>query len=250
MTRAKSTSSDGLDLDLWLTAFAARLSALGQEKMLARDWWTTRKALPYSWMHARIWGALVQTAPTGFVPMVDGRWDGGFKPDLMLCTSGEQTAAIIEYESPNSSDERLMMKDLQHFRSAILEYCDRGVRKYASHKGWEERLPSDWIVISSFPHEAVDWPWWGYNDHTAVGPTDKDVGSRNADPFAYYEASIRANLDQHWAEIRSRFGGDPPGCSMVWLNLGPDALEIAAVKGTRHAMEGNRYEFSLPELVW
>lgn len=250
MTRVQATSSEQLDLDMWLTTFAARLNVLGSQQMLARDWWTTRKALPYSWMHARIWGALVQTAPDGFVPMVDGRWDGGFKPDLMLCTRGEQTAAIIEYESPNSSDERLMLKDLQHFQSAILEYVDRGVKQYAAHKGWEEKLPADWIMISSFPHEAVDWPWWGYNDRLAVGPADKNVDSRNADPFAYYQASIRANLDQRWTELRSRFGGDPPDCSIVWLNLGPTALEVAAVKGARHAMEGRQYNVALPEKVW
>jgi len=247
---SKPTNSKRLDLDAWLTAFAARLGELGNQKMLAHDWWTTRKALPYSWMHARIWGALVQTAAAGYVPMVDGRWNGGFKPDLMLCTSGEQTAAIIEYESPNSSDERLMLKDLRHFQSAILEYVDRGVKQYAAHKGWEEQLPGDWIVISSFPHEPVDWPWWGYNDQVGAGPPEKDVDSRDADPFRYYEASIRADLDRRWAEIRSRFGGDPPDCSIVWLNLGPTALEVAAVKGARHAMEGKRYEFSLPQSVW
>src|SRR5262245_18170546 len=105
--------------EAFLAAFAEQLNHLARRRLLTQDWllkdWNAS-----SWLHARICGALVRAVPPLYTPMIDVKWSGRFKPDLCICDEADRTIGVVEYESTNSSDERLVVKDLKHIEDAIL----------------------------------------------------------------------------------------------------------------------------------
>jgi hypothetical protein len=153
--------------------------------------------------------------------MMEVIWQQGFKPDLCAVEPNEETLAVVEYESTNSSDERLILKDLAHFESCI--------RWYAGDT--TERLPPCWLLISTLPDETVHhWPWYGYNENVTAPPAVKDAGLRNANPLAYYRPGIEASFAAAWARIVATFGA-PPNTNLVWANLEPTGIRVLHLNG-------------------
>lgn len=220
----------------WLANVADELNYLGQQGVFARAWFTDGRWNQRSRLHARVWGALVRSVRPPFVPMVEMTWARSFRPDLCIMDACDNMIATVEYESTNSSDERLMSKDIRNFERAILRHV--GYEKHPDDP--KRRLPEWWVVISSLPDGPVRrWPWWKNNhENTRYPPSVKDKTRRDANPLAYYEAGLHDYLKATWGRIVEKFGHEPP-CHLVWVNLRPEALEVMNIDGEkpRHSMQ-------------
>lgn len=162
------------------------------------------------------------------------KWSGWFKPDICVVDDQDHTVAVVEYESVNSSDERLMGKDMRHFQRAIQEY-----------QGTTANLPPFWIIISTLPDEPVaGWRWYGWNRDLDYPPPVKDRAARDANPLAYYSQHLHAELGAMWTRIRQGFGNDPD-IKLVWVNLMPDAIRVMNINGVQQPVP-QEYRLHLP----
>ncbi|MBI1918439.1 MAG: hypothetical protein HYS12_27425 [Planctomycetes bacterium] len=222
-------------LEEWLERVAQELNDLGQRKAISQAWFTDGCWNRYSWLHARVGGSLVRSVERPFIPMVEVIWHRGFKPDLCIVDERDVTVAVIEYESTNSSDERLFGKDLAHFENAIAHY--------ASGK---ELLPEWWVILSTLPPCPVqNWPWWpDWNENTDYPPAVKDWPTRNRDPLAYYETGLHRELTAAWERVVAAFPS-PPACKLVWVNLTPTMLKMMNSNG-RPPAEPIEFSLKLP----
>jgi hypothetical protein len=208
-----------MNLEGFLASFAGEMNDLAGRTLLTWAYFLDGCWNGSSWLHARMFGALVRSVNRPCIPMVEVRWSQCFIPDLCIVDEKDRTIGVIEYESTNSSDERLMEKDLVHFERAILEY-----------ETCPAELPGWWLLISSLPNRPVrNWPWYSYPDYPPY-PKSKQV--RDADPLTYYEDALHNHLSQMWGRIAARFGGPPP-TKIVWANLDGAALTVLSVNGER-----------------
>jgi hypothetical protein len=229
-------------LDEWLAKVARELNCLGRQGALTQEWFTDGKWNKRSWLHARVWGTLVRSVQPPLVPMVEMAWARSFRPDLCIMDAHDHMIAMVEYESTNSSDERLMSKDIRNFEKAILRYV--GYENHPDDPKW--RLPEWRVVISSLPDCPVRrWPWWkGNHENPAYPPEVKDKARRDSNPLAYYEAGLHDYLKATWERIVKEFGHEPP-CHLVWVNLRPEVLEVMNVNGEK-PHETIRFQLELP----
>lgn len=207
----------------FLDRLAQELHGLAVQGQLPSTALTSGSWNRYSWLHARVWAAMVRAVPAPFSPMIDVRWNRSFKPDLCAVRTNDQTEAVIEYESTNSSDERVILKDLEHFEKAICEY---------SHGGGEP-LPESWVIITSLVNGPVSrWPWYspGYNSRHDAPPAAKSKATRDANPCAYYELGFVTEFALAWNRIVTHFGSVPQ-TNLIWANLGPDGIRVRSHNG-------------------
>lgn len=230
-------------LEGWLAKVADELNYLGQQGALTREWFTDGKWNKRSRLHARVWGALVRSVQPPFVPMVEMTWRQSFRPDLCIMDNHDHMIAMVEYESTNSSDERMMDKDIKNFERAILNYV--GYEQHPDDPAW--RFPEWRILISTLPDGPVQgWRWWlYYNENTAYPPPIKDKAKRDVNPLAYYEAGLHSYLEATWGRIVNQFGHAPP-CHLAWVNLSPESLEVMNVNGEKPS-KPIRFLLELPE---
>jgi hypothetical protein len=203
----------------FLAAFAEQLNSLADRGFLTQDW-ILKDYNDCSWLHARIWGALVRAVPLSCTPNVDVKWTGDFRPDLCICDERDKVAGVVEYESTNSSDERMMEKDLQHFEAEILAEVERG----------ENRTPW-WMLISTLPDRAVKG-WRFYSGYEGYPPTEKSRARRNENPLAYYRNGVAEWLGAMCNRLRTSAGGKMPS-KVVWANLDEKSLSVLSVNGHR-----------------
>lgn len=212
----------------FLEAFASELNWLAGRRLLLRTWLLDGSWNRYSWLHARIFGALVRSVSKPFVPMIETKWNRGFEPDLCIadpdrCLVDEfnSLVGVLEYESTNSSDERLFGKDLWHFEKEILEYRRK-----------PDKLPHWWLVISTLPgcrvSKAVWWPGWA--ECADYPPDVKSKDLRDANPLAYFEDHLHSWIAQAWTRIVDSFGEAPP-TQVIWANMDDRALRVMSVNG-------------------
>ncbi|HWG43292.1 MAG TPA: hypothetical protein VN688_10940 [Gemmataceae bacterium] len=208
-----------MNLDRFLGNFAVEINDLAARRLMKWAYFLDGSWNRYSWLHARMFGALVRSVSRPCVPMVEVKWGRYFRPDLCIVDESDQTIGIIEYESTNSSDERLMEKDLVHFERAILEY-------EKSPAG----LPRYWLLVSSLVNRSVrNYPWYSYPDYP---PCPKSKQARDANPLAYYQDSLHNYLAAMWGRIAARLGSHPP-IEIVWANVDGEALTVVNVNGER-----------------
>lgn len=193
-----------------------------------------------SWLHARIFGAMVKAVRRPASPMIEVKWNRGFVPDLCLVDIQDKVIGVVEYESTNSSDERLVGKDLSHYETAILEYkndvCD---------------LPGWWLLVSTLPNRPVQgWPWYsdkkiiGWNIATDYPPASKSRAARNASPLVYYEEGLHRCCAEACQRITSAFGGSCPA-SLVWANIDGDGVSVMNVNGAASPDRSPRFPLRL-----
>src|SRR6266702_2292166 len=93
----------------FLRSFAAEINKLADRGVLTWAWFLDGSWNSKSWLHAIMFGTLVRSVPPPYIPMVEVKWSGRFKPDLCILDKRcKQEIGLIEYESTNSSYERLM----------------------------------------------------------------------------------------------------------------------------------------------
>jgi hypothetical protein len=208
----------------FLRSFADEINDLADRRLLAWKHFLDGSWNANSWVHARMFGALVRAVRRPLVPMVEVFWNRQFHPDVCLVDNQDMIIGVVEYESTNSSDERIVAKDLAHFESAILEY-----------KSIAAQLPKWWLVISTLPNRDVKrWPWY---DYEICPQTKRSREARNINPLLYHEEWYHDELRQMTARIMHEYEGK---CStqIIWANLDGNTLAIRNVNGQQRSAEG------------
>jgi hypothetical protein len=210
--------------DALLRSFADEINSLADRGALTWDWFLNGSWNQNSWLHALMFGALVRSVTLPYIPMVEVKWGQGFRPDLcVLDQQCKHEIGVIEYESTNSSDERLMCKDLKHFEVAILNYAA---------PSYKFTIPQWWLLISSLPNQSVKrWPFydWSYEENT---PSPKDKQRRDANPLLYFEQSVHDCMLRVRNVIESGFAGRMP-TEIVWANIDGHALTVLNINGKK-----------------
>lgn len=154
------------------------------------------------WMLGKTGDALdyVVEIDSGFTPTRARQ----FRPDVQLWTKGQaKLQFLIEYESTNSQDSRVLWKDLQH---------------YADSEG-HEFSPEYWIILYTFPDHPVDkLPPWIRRDPNF---SSFDVGRFKRNPHSYFRNvldSEMSNYIDHDVEWEKR--------KLLLMNLTSTNLEI------------------------
>lgn len=224
-----------------LGKFAANIRARVAEGFLESQWVTDGFWNEQRWLHGAFWGALTMAAPEGTMALVEPGISRNFRPDLVFINTRREKVAVIEYESSNSSDERLIAKDLWHYRTAIESYA--GFEQHPEHSEWI--LPKLWLIISTLPScSVVRWPWHGYNKQEGYGPAIKDHKRRNANPLAYYEESLHSAFAETWAAITGTLPMiEKDGVQLVWANVNQTDVRVMNVNG--QSQGGNAASFAL-----
>jgi hypothetical protein len=211
----------GFNLPSFLSSFQAEIDDLVERRFLNAESITDGSRNYQSKLHARMLGALARAVQRPLVPLIEVKWSQRFCPDLCVVDdvvdANERIVAVVEYESTNSSDERLEGKDLSHFEEAIIGNLEAKCP-----------LPTHWIMISTLPDCSVtNWPWWAWNRLDCYLRKVKDRKLRNESPYRYYESGLRTACHSTWKRI-VEYNKGPPMTNIAWVNL--DANLQLAVK--------------------
>jgi len=149
-------SADFVELDKFLREFASNMSWARRKGIVRDEFFTTTKWNRENVAHSRI-NALV--AKTGFDLDYEVEVETGFKPvhgnqfkvDVRLWKSGNLWF-LIEYESTNSADGRILGDEVQHYEDSLANDIDKNFPEY-------------WLIIYTFPDSAVNSSDWNAGDY-------------------------------------------------------------------------------------
>ena len=119
----------------------------------------------------------------------------------------------------NSSDERLVVKDLRHIEHAVLAELQQG----RVQTRW-------WLLISTLPSRSVKWPRfydWGEDTLPAV----KSRSKRNENPLAYYRGAVLQGIKEMCERLTREAKDGAMPCLFVWANLDDKSLTVLNVNG-------------------
>ncbi len=68
----------------WLTSLGQELNDLGQRGALFQESFLNIAWNEFSWLHARIFGAMIRVVQRPLIPMVETKWGNYFVPDLLV----------------------------------------------------------------------------------------------------------------------------------------------------------------------
>jgi hypothetical protein len=145
--------------------------------------------------HPRTWGLIVKAAwelPRVGAVEIDARLNKGtglkFQPDVLVRDSRAKITLAIDFESPNSSDARVPVKDV----AAYL--------KWAAH----EACPPEYLIITSLPNApAPHWELrWTARGKYNVGHAPAPV---RMNPFEYWYSFYRRELPPTWVHFPITF---------------------------------------------
>jgi hypothetical protein len=123
------------------------------KNVINKEYFNTTRYLKGNVAHKSIFDIICNTAyELGYLPWKDRRFyfkDGSFiKPDFRLW-KGEDLFFLIEYQSTNSSDSRVI-EDVDRYGSSVAGDTS-------------EILPKYWLIIYTLPDQPVsDWPIHDY----------------------------------------------------------------------------------------
>ena len=121
----------------FIQSFAEQINLLADRRLLTWQWLLDGSYNKYSRLHARIHGALVRSVDASYIPLVEVKWNRSFRPDVCVADDQERDIGVIEYQSTNSSDERLTY-NVDSFERAIFAY-----------KPTPEKLPRWWLLLTA-----------------------------------------------------------------------------------------------------
>lgn len=156
-------------------------------------------------LHARLWGALTQSVPVRFVADLEarlptpGRAEGSsYKPDVLVCGASDRPLLVIELASTNSSDSRVVGRDIDRLRYLA--------------KAQSERRPLAALLLTVLPSlPMVNLPMYGIRE-----PGERRRRRRN--PYAFHRY---AYLDA----LRATRDACAP-LSVAWANVDVDAIRL------------------------
>lgn len=192
----------------FLERFAQEVRALRKTGHFSDDWLLDGTYNHGGWLHGRLWGAMVRAVPEGFVPNLEVRlqtpgaaYGDSFKPDLVVCgrRDGRDDALcmVVELESTNSSDDRVVQRDIDRLR--FLQEADD--------------CPGTALLITTLPSSRVKYlPM--YKGLAPNSPEERE--KRRENPYAFHRKEILAALD---ALPRTKL-------SIAWANLDTDGVRL------------------------
>ena len=134
-----------------------RIEALCKEGQFSRDYVEDIRYRKHRRLHSRMLGILSSVGhDLGYMVDIERglkpNEGSAFNPDILLWKNNEPIL-LLEYESTNSSDYRVIEKDLANFKisaESLLEDCS---------------LPRFWVVLTTLPDKSVtSWSnWEGYS---------------------------------------------------------------------------------------
>jgi hypothetical protein len=130
-----------------------------------------------------------------------------FRPDITLWNIDRAKrilAGVLEYESPNSGDERIWDKNIEYFHNFI-QYPQSPLD-----------ISNGWIIMTTLPDHEVsgsDWKNWYYNK------SDPEYAEMIVNPREFWYRKYEAEFNRHKSCC---FGK----CSLSLTNLTYDRLQI------------------------
>ncbi len=167
------------DLDDFLKCFASNISWAKQKDIIQDEFLNTTHSNYDNMTHARIQALIIKTGfdldyvvgtEVGFKPTAGAK----FKADALFWKS-DDLRFLIEYESTNSADRRILKKDLQHYVDSLENEISKKYPKY-------------WLIIYTFPDFAVDSCDWNSGDYYK-NYHKYDIMRRN--PHRFYKEGFR-----------------------------------------------------------
>jgi hypothetical protein len=193
-------SANYVELDELLRSFLDNLLWALDDKFIVEEFFRTVEYNSQSVAHSRIHALL---AKTGFdlnymVEIESGL--GRFRPDIKLWKNDE-FIFLIEYESTNSSDSRVLSNDLPNYEKTKMKLPT-------------DEMPKYWLIIYTLPDFAVeDWSRCDYNK------SDYAFASVLKNPHRFYKKGFR--------EPRLLCSPEPPKCC-------PDIADTAKYPNVHH----------------
>jgi hypothetical protein len=191
-----------------LAGLASRLRGLQDSGHFNARWVTDGAYNRGGWLHARVWAALVQSIPPGFVPNLEarlptpGRSETSYKPDVVVCDAANRVTLAIELESTNSSDDRVVLRDIDRL-------------KYLAKAAAEER-PDGVLLVTVLPSRpVVRLPMYDGLSPASV----EGRARRRANPYAFHR-------DAFLAALREATNKTSNVISVAWANIDVDALRL------------------------
>lgn len=137
--------------------------------------------------HPRTLGYLAKAAwtlPATAAVEIDVRFNLGtkvkFQPDLAIRDRQENLLLLVDFESPNSSDARIIRKDVEHYLSWT----------FAS----STPKPVEYLIITSLPDKsAPEWQVRHYHRERRA--------EIRRNPFRYWYRFYLESLNSRWAEF-------------------------------------------------
>ncbi|MDM7999001.1 MAG: hypothetical protein QUS33_03110 [Dehalococcoidia bacterium] len=167
------------ELQRFLNTLCANLGKAIEDEAIPPEWLCSSDGNRNYMLHSRVCGILAKTGfDLRYIVEVGAGFDASglmyqFKPDVLLWDS-DQLRFLIEYESTNSSDSRIIDADFGHCYEA-LEVA----------RGQDAQLPDFWVVIYTLPdHEVGNWSHHDYPKRSEAFA----VMSRN--PHAFYRKAF------------------------------------------------------------
>lgn len=181
----------------FLTNFASEIAVLKKSNHLSRAWFLDGDWNRQSWLHGRVWAAMVRAVPRKYVPNIeislptpDGP-QGSYKPDLLVCDTENRPKLMVDLESSNTSDLRVVERNLPRIRSmANAPETDR---------------PEIALIMTIMPSAPIaNVPFYGK-------PSLEARELRQKNPYAYHR-------DLYLKALRE-FTRSNLGISIAWGNL-------------------------------
>jgi hypothetical protein len=193
----------------FLNAFGNEIKTSICQKEFYKDYISDIDYRQHNQLHSRVLGILARAAiingfyidiERGVKPTDKQR---KFVPDLVLYKGGKPLI-LIEYESSNSSDYRVVDKDLRNYKRTI-------------DKPPNDINPSFWLIITTLPitSKKKKWSYWANN---VKGRLDKHEQKKliTVGPKKYY-------YDRFITEFKTNMIKNHP---LYWANLDEYGLTI------------------------
>ena len=168
------------DLDLFLTRLARDLSQGIRSGCIASDYLQTTVHNKGRKVHSLICGIIEKAGlELGYVVGREKRFyfeDGTSycQPDLLLWKN-DRLSLLVEYESTNSSDSRVIHSDLWHYIRAL--DIDASVP--------DTNVPEYWLIIYTLPNGPVEhWTSWDYRK------ADHEYAIMRQNPHRFYKGAF------------------------------------------------------------
>ena len=172
------------------------------------------KSSPKHILHSRVLGLLAQIdfgkgwitdIERSLKPSVKGR--NSFTPDIIAWKGNSCEAVVIEYESINSSDSRVISRDLENYK------------KYIEHPDVNDCQPIVWIIVTTLKSGEVqngDWSRWDWAQQKEYHGKDEPWEKLLKSPFNFWHKKyIEAFKDSCKVE-----------CPIYWMNIDSGNISI------------------------
>lgn len=203
------------ELDRFLASLSSELGRAMQKNVIPTNWLNTQKGSRKGQLHSRILGLLAKvSADLGYIVEVESGFNPKssrqFRPDIQLWES-DSHKFLVEYESTNSSDLRVLKKDLAHYVQSLDN----------------DQFPEYWLVLYTLPDSASgNWRSW---DHRASNP---QLTSIRKNPHQYYKSVFRQPFGRYPKKdlpSAARYIENSPDWGkrkIIFVNLTINGLEV------------------------